>query len=167
MIEHLLACGNEILINTITSLLSAQVKRTITKLPEKMDLKLVEVPHHDSHSGMPGILLGPMNNANHLTYPMHIHIFFGALRASAVLKDLKNGTAAVDLPKGVSSAMEHVCYLFLLIQEHVRYLSCTYVCTYTHYVDPGALGLSKDTHNVEPGRLVCCEQQSKIVATEL
>jgi hypothetical protein len=32
---------------------------------------------------------------------------------------------------------------------------CMYVRTYTHYVDPGALGLSKDPHDVEPGRLVC------------
>jgi hypothetical protein len=134
MIKHLLACRNEILINPIMSLLSAQVKRTIAKLPKKMDLKLVGVPHHDSHSGMPGILLGPMNNANHFAHPMHVHIFFGALRASTVLKDLKNGTAAVELPKEVSSAMEHVCYLFLLTLEHVRYLSCTYVHTRSMYV---------------------------------
>jgi hypothetical protein len=96
---------------------------------------------------MPGILLGSMNNANHLAHPMHVHLFFGALRASTVLTDLKNGTAAVELFKGVSSAMEHVCYLFLLTQEHVRYLSWligmdgrmdvrTYLRT---YVDPGVL----------------------------
>jgi hypothetical protein len=29
----------------------------------------------------------------------------------------------VELPKRVSSGMEHVCYLFLLTLEHVRYLS--------------------------------------------
>jgi hypothetical protein len=45
-----------------------------------------------------------------------------------VLKDLKNGTAVVELPKRVSSGMEHVCYLFLLTLEHVRYLS--YIGTY-------------------------------------
>jgi hypothetical protein len=38
----------------------------------------------------------------------------------------------------------------------------TYVCG-----SGRALGLSKDTHNVDPGTLVCCEQQSKIVATEV
>jgi hypothetical protein len=45
---------------------------------------------------------------------------------------LKNGTAVLELPKRVSSGMEHVCYLFLLILEHVRYLSngCTDVCMY-------------------------------------
>jgi hypothetical protein len=90
--------------------------------------------------------------------------------------DLKNGTVGVELPKRVSSAMEHVCYLFLLTLEHVRYLSWvihmyirTYVCMYgtTHtcvriYTSCGsghALGLSKETHNVDPGTLVCCEQQ--------
>jgi hypothetical protein len=40
-----------------------------------------------------------------------------------VLTVLKNGTAMVELPKRVSSGMEHVCYLFLLTLEHVRYLS--------------------------------------------
>ena len=39
------------------------------------------------------------------------------------LKDLNNGTAVVELPKRVFSGMEHVCYLFLLTLEHVRYLS--------------------------------------------
>jgi hypothetical protein len=38
----------------------------------------------------------------------------------------------------------------------------TYVCG-----SGRALGLSKDPHYVDPGRLVCCEQQSKIVATDL
>jgi hypothetical protein len=45
--------------------------------------------------------------------------------------------------------------------------TCMYVRMYTHYVDPGVLGLSKNPHDVELGRLVCCEQQLKIVATDL
>jgi hypothetical protein len=65
-----------------------------------------------------------------------------------------------NYPKGF---LEHVCYLFCLsslwslcaIYLHTDIRTCMYVRTYTHYVDPGALGLSKDPHDVEPGRLVC------------
>jgi hypothetical protein len=98
-------------------------------------------------------------------------------KASTVLTILKNGTATVELPERVSSGMEHVCYLFLLTLEHVRVIGTDgqmdrwtdgrpagrmYVCG-----SGRALGLSKNPHYVDPGRLLCCEQQLKIVATDL
>jgi hypothetical protein len=73
MVKHLLACGNEILINPIMSILNGEVKRSIAKLPEKTNLKPMALPHHDSRSQMPDLLLRPKNNANHLTHPRHIH----------------------------------------------------------------------------------------------
>jgi hypothetical protein len=90
---------------------------------------------------------------------------------------LKNGTAAVELPKRVSGACVLPISHCLASGACVLPKIMGYVCMYHMYVHTyvyrhtlcgsgRALGLSKDTHYVEPGRLVCCEQQSKIVATE-
>jgi hypothetical protein len=48
------------------------------------------------------------------------------------------------------------------VRMDIQIYVCTYICG-----SGRALGLSKDSHNVNPGKLVCCEQQSKIVATDL
>ena len=65
------------------------------------------------------------------------------------------------------------CALPILGSRYRRMDGCTdkwtdkWTYVHTYVCGSGrALGLSKDPHNVDPGTLVCCEQQSKIVATE-
>ena len=88
-------------------------------------------------------------------------------KASTALMDLKNGTAGVELPKRVFSAMEHVCYHSTVSGACALPIVCMDGCTHACICFGAGVwtnghfrqGLNKETHNVYPGGLVCCEQQ--------